>query len=278
MNDAPLVIAVAPNGARKTQKDHAQLPITANEIALDAKACMDAGASMLHLHVRDQNGAHTLDVETYRQAISALHNIVGDNMIIQVTTEAVGIYTPDQQIEMLHQLRPEAASVALKELTADGEEKAADFYSWAFDQDIALQHILYTPDEVARLAKMVQDNIIPNKNLSVLYVLGRYGTGVSQLDDLPPFLDAANKNNLNPKLWSVCAFGPKEGEIALAAIKLGGHVRVGFENNMYLNNNTLAPNNASLVSQVADGAELIYRPLCNAKQARMIMGIENKAN
>ena len=278
MKDSPLIITVAPNGARKNKNDHAALPITPDEIAIEAKACMDAGASMLHLHVRDKNGAHTLDVGTYREAIDAVRKAVGEEMIIQVTTEAVGIYTPEQQIEMMHQLRPEAASVALKELTAAGEEKADDFYNWAHDQGVALQHILYSPDEVVRLAYLAQNGMIPTENLSVLYVLGRYGDGISKPSDLPPFIDAAQKSDLNPKLWSVCAFGPKEDEVMLAAMKLGGHVRVGFENNLYLKNGSLAPNNASLVSQVAKGAGLLYRSVCRAKQARTIMGVKSKAN
>jgi len=278
VKESPLIITVAPNGARKNKNDHAALPITPDEIAIEAKACLNAGAAMLHLHVRDENDAHTLDVDAYRKAIDAVRNAVGDEMIIQVTSEAVGIYTPDQQIEMMHQLRPEAASVALKELTADGEEKAATFYHWADDNNIALQHILYTPDEVVRLAYMTHNNMVPHKNLSVLYVLGRYGDGVSKPDDLPPFIDAAQKSGLKPKLWSVCAFGPNEHEIMLEAMKLGGHVRVGFENNLYLNNNTLSPDNASLVSQVADSASLLYRSVYRGEQARTIMGVESKAN
>lgn len=267
----PLIITVAPNGARKTHDDHAALPITAAEIAVDAKACLDAGAAMLHLHVRDQDGAHSLDADTYRAAIAAVRGAVGDDLVIQITTEAVGRYSPDEQIALVRDVQPEAASVAMKELTADGEDKAAAFYHWAFDAGIALQHILYTPDEVSRLAYLVRRGVVPGSDLSVLYVLGRYGDGVSQPEDLLPFLAAAKEHELDVMLWSVCAFGAGEGAVALAAMSLGGHVRVGFENNMLLNNGTMAPHNAALVSQVADGAKLIARPLCHAEQARAMM-------
>jgi len=268
----PLIIAVAPNGARKTHKDHAALPLTADEIARDAVACRDAGAAMLHLHVRDADGAHSLDADIYRDAIKAVHDAVGDDLVIQITTEAVGRYTPDQQMDLVRDLHPEAASVALKELTVDGEEKAAGFYRWAVDAGIALQHILYTPDEVRRMAGLVQSGVVPGENLSVLYVLGRYGDGESQPRDLLAFLGAAEDSQLLPKCWSVCAFGSGEGAVALTALSLGGDVRVGFENNMYLNDKTMAPNNAALVKQVADGAQLIARPLCSARQARVDMG------
>lgn len=269
----PLVIAVAPNGARKTHNDHASLPITAAEIARDAKSCLDAGAAMLHLHVRDQDGAHSLDADAYHSAIAAVRGAVGDDMVIQITTEAVGRYTPDEQIAVVRDVQPEAASVAMKEITADGEEKAAAFYHWAFAEGIAIQHILYTPAEVGQLAGLVRKNVVPGDDLSVLYVLGRYGDGQSQPEDLLPFLAAAREHELDATLWSVCAFGPGEGAVALAALSLGGHVRVGFENNMYLNNGDLAPNNAALVQQVVDGAKLIARPLCCAEQARTAMSI-----
>lgn len=162
----------------------------------------------------------------------------------------------------------------MNELTADGEDKAADFYHWAFKEGIALQHILYTPDEVARLADLVRRGVVPGDELSILYVLGRYGDGQSQPGDLLPFLTAAREHDLPLKLWSVCAFGSGEGAVALAALSLGGHVRVGFENNLYLNDQTQAPNNAALVQQVTDGAHLIGRPLFRAEPALSLMAPE----
>jgi len=272
MEWAPLIIAVAPNGARKTHQDHTALPMTTDEIVHDAKACRDAGASMLHLHVRDQDGVHTLDAGIYREAMDAVHSAVGDDLVIQITTEAVGRYTPNEQVALVRNVRPQAASVALKELTTDGEDKAAGFYRWAFDEGVALQHILYDPNEVKQLADMIHRGAVPKEKLSVLYVLGRYGDGESQPGDLLPFLQAARENELCPKLWSVCAFGASEGAVALMAMSLGGHIRVGFENNLYLNNKMLAPNNAALVKQAADGAQLLARPVGNAEQARALMG------
>jgi len=271
MEWTPLIIAVAPNGARKGPADHAALPLTADEIAVDAKACLDAGAAMLHLHVRDSRGAHSLDADTYRAAIAAVRKAVGKELVIQITTEAVGRYSPDEQIAVVRDVHPEAASVAMKELTADGEDKAGAFYHWAFDEGIAVQHILYTPDEVSRLADLVRRDVVPGGNLSVLYVLGRYGDGESEPQDILPFLAAAQESELDASLWSVCAFGSGEGAVALTALSLGGHVRVGFENNLYLNSGSLAPNNAALVAQVADGAKLIARPLSRGEQSLALM-------
>jgi len=267
----PLIITVAPNGARKTPGDHPALPITADELAQDAQACLAAGAAMIHLHVRDDLGAHTLDVATYRAAIQAVRAAVGDDLVIQVTTEAVGRYTPAEQIAMVRQLRPEAVSVALAELTAGGVDQAVEFYRWAEAEGTALQHILYSPGDVARLADLVHRKGLPGQALSVLYVVGRYGGGDSDPQILVDFLAAAKEHHLDPEMWAVCAFGRNEGRVAMAAMSLGGHVRVGFENNFYLNDGRLSPDNGALVKQVANGARLLARPVCQGAQARRHM-------
>jgi uncharacterized protein (DUF849 family) len=76
----PLIITIAPNGARKTKVDHPALPMTPSEIADAAATCRDAGASMIHLHVRDRQGRHTLDPDAYRAAIWAIKEAVGEEI------------------------------------------------------------------------------------------------------------------------------------------------------------------------------------------------------
>ena len=83
----PVFLAVAPNGARKTKADHPALPITPAELAATAAACAEAGAAMIHLHVRDADQRHSLDVEAYRAAIAAVRSAVGEDLVIQATSE-----------------------------------------------------------------------------------------------------------------------------------------------------------------------------------------------
>ncbi len=269
----PLIIAVAPNGARRTKADHASLPMTAEECAREAAQCHEAGAAMIHLHVRDREGRHSLDAGLYRDAIAAVRAAVGDDLIIQVTTEAVGIYTADEQMEMVRDVCPEAVSTAIRELVPDtgSEQAAADFYAWAEKENIAVQYILYDGADVRRFADLRSRGIIPGDVVSVLYVLGRYAKDQrSQPSDLLEFIDAA-RDVCADWHWSVCAFGPLEGACALIAAGLGGHARVGMENNLYLNDGSLAPGNAALVRQVHDGADLLARSVATAAQAREIL-------
>ena len=109
-----LIITAAPNGAYKQRSDHAQIPLTVETIAATAKACLDAGASMLHLHIRDAQGRHSLDVEGYRAALAAVEKAVGRALVVQVTSEAAKVYQAPAQIAMVRALRPEAVSVGLR--------------------------------------------------------------------------------------------------------------------------------------------------------------------
>ena len=278
MTDAtPAILSVAPNGARRTKADHPALPMTPADLAAAAVSAQAAGASLIHLHVRDADGRHTLDPGIYREATAEVRAAVGDGMIVQITTEAVGLYTPEQQIATVRTVRPEAASVALREIVPDdaGEALARDFYHWATGEGIHLQHILFTPEEVARFAGLCARGVIPGEDLTVLYVLGRYTVGQkSDPSDLDPFLAAAKDvpaGLIGP--WFVCAFGAKEGACVGHAIAHGGHARVGFENNMLLPDGTTAPDNAALVTEAAKAAAAAQRAVATGEQARAILGM-----
>ena len=81
----PLMVAVAPNGARKTKTDHANLPIAPLEIAETAVECLAAGSCMIHLHVRNDDNQHSLDPLRYKSAIQAIREKVKEDLIIQIT-------------------------------------------------------------------------------------------------------------------------------------------------------------------------------------------------
>ena len=268
---APVILTVAPNGAYKTKSDHPALPITARELAETARSCLDAGAAMIHLHVRDSQGRHLLDADAYAQATQAIRRAVGDDLVIQVTSEAAGRYQPAHQMAVIRATRPEAVSVALREIVPDqaAEPEAASFWSWAHAAGIMVQTILYDRTDVLRYTDLKARGIIPDGKDFLLYVLGRYSQGqTSAPADLLPFLAAAPPR----PAWAVCAFGPQENACALAATCLGGHVRVGFENNLFLADGTQAPDNASLVAQATAGARLINRPLGDAAYVRALFG------
>jgi 3-keto-5-aminohexanoate cleavage enzyme len=267
----PLVVMVAPNGARRTKADHAALPITPSEIARAAARCAEAGASVLHVHVRDDDGRHTLDPGRYRAAIQAIRAAVGERIVVQITTEAVGRYAPGEQIEVVRELRPEAVSLALAELIPDAaaEAEAAALLDWLRRERIAPQYILYSPQEVAWFHDLRRRGVIPQRRPFALFVLGRYAERTeAQPPDVLPFLEAHTGTDCP---WSLCAFGPREGACVLTAAGLGGQVRVGFENNLWLADGRLAASNAELVEQVTAGAKLVGREVADIATARAFL-------
>ncbi|PIR33568.1 MAG: class III aminotransferase [Alphaproteobacteria bacterium CG11_big_fil_rev_8_21_14_0_20_44_7] len=270
------IIMIAPNGARKTKEDLRQIPITPSELADEARACMEAGASIVHLHVRDKNQGHTLDAGAYREAIAAIRDVVGDKMIIQATTEAVGIYQPDEQIAAVKELMPEAVSVAIREFIPSKEYEAAagEFFHFLEDNNIWPQYILYSAEEIAYFADLKQRGLIPAKHDFVLFVLGKKqrvatAENFAKPEDLDVLLNAYKQTGLN-LTWAVCAFGGHENECMKYALANGGNARIGFENNHLLSDNNIAASNADLVRQFVETARIT--PM-NAQEIRKLYGL-----
>ncbi|MBT70509.1 MAG: class III aminotransferase [Gammaproteobacteria bacterium] len=264
------MIAVAPNGARKTKHDHPALPLTPQELADTAASCREAGACMIHLHVRNKQGKHSLDPDLYLQAIGAVRESVGQDMIIQITTEAVGVYQPREQIASVRKVKPEAVSLAIRELcpTEKDEPMAAQFFEWLYRERIVPQYILYDLQDIHRFSEMQQRGMIPGNIHTIMLVLGRYSENQESIpEDLDPLLDAIGSNDI----WWLCAFGKTESQCMSRAASRGGHCRVGFENNLSLTDGSMAPNNANLVQVVQHAAALIGREPASADQARALM-------
>ncbi|MBL1437093.1 MAG: 3-keto-5-aminohexanoate cleavage protein [Rhodobacteraceae bacterium] len=234
----PMVIA-APNGARRGKADHVNLPVRIEEIAAEAALCQKAGAAVLHLHVRDTNGAHSLDAGLYRAATMAIDE-AAPGMLVQITSEAAGVFDLPAQIACVEAVRPKAVSVAWREFSPEENAEARRFYAWALGEGIHVQHILYSIEDIARF------KAFGLKDQSVLLVLGKYAGVEARTDELPAYLDALG----DVHDWCVCAFGKAEHAVVSAAIAAGGHARVGFENNLWRRDGTLAAGTHALVAQI----------------------------
>jgi uncharacterized protein (DUF849 family) len=273
---ADLTIMVAPNGARKGRADHPNLPITPDELANEAFACQQAGAGAIHLHVRDDQEKHTLDAARYRAATDAVMKRVGPEMVVQITTEAVGMFSSQQQIDVVRAAHPEAVSIAPKELVPDASAEAAakDFYAWAHEARIAIQHIIYTPEEFDRFFDLTDRGIIPGRRHSLIFPLGRYAAGQeSDPSELTPFVAKVRDNGGADRfIWWVCAFGAAETPSLVAAAALGGHCRIGFENSFLNADGSRANSNAERVADLQESLRGIVRPRSSRAQALHALG------
>jgi uncharacterized protein (DUF849 family) len=238
-------LTVAPNGARRHKSDHPALPITTADIEKTALACYQAGADEIHLHVREDDGSHSLDVGRYREAIHVVSD-VAPSMTIQITTESAGKFSVSDQFHCLEALRPAAASISVREMARD-EKLAAHAYALAGEAGTSVQHILYSPDCVKQLLVWRRAKIVPAHMSDVIFVLGQYAPEVlAQPNDLNPFLNTIAKHGLN---WTVCAFGKNEHACLAAAVARGGNVRIGFENNTQMPDGTPFESNAASVTE-----------------------------
>lgn len=255
----PLKITVAPNGARRGKSDHPELPVSRKEIIETAVTCHAAGAKELHLHIRDAAGTHSLDSREYLETVDALAKTV-PGMTVQVTTESAGIFNVPDQFACLKQVCPSAASVSVREMARD-PELAPQVYAFAAENGIKVQHILYEQADLNQLNRWLADGTVPNDMRSVILVFGKYAPPQNaQPEELPPFVEALN--GAFPD-WTVCAFGQNEHAVLTEAIRLGGHVRVGFENNLCRPDGTPAKNNAENVARIVATAREMGRPILN---------------
>lgn len=262
----PLIITVAPNGARRTHEDHPALPMTPEESATVARACLEAGAAMIHLHARDEEGRHTLEPAACMAASDAVTAATGGRLMVQMTSEAAGIYNREDQIAAVRAVMPDAVSLAVREIVPDqdSEPQAQQLFADLVAHGVRIQFIVYSPQELSRLSDLFQRGIVPDGPRDVLFVLGAYSGRQAVPEDLTGFLSVMSENSVASRLrWAVCAFGEREFDCMVAAIEKGGHVRVGFENNMALATGEQAPDNAALVRQVAEAAKRLQRPIAD---------------
>lgn len=264
------IIAVAPNGARLGKEDHPALPMTTPEIVHACEACVGEGATMLHLHVRDRNGRHILDPAAAGDLARAVGSRIGDKALIQTTTEAVGRYAASEQMDFLKACRPEAASLAWREIARPdlSDRQRAYFLAWCRTERIALQYILYDVDDVRSLKAAIDAGIVPEARPHVLYVVGRYQTAEpADGRAVAQFI----ATGFTPGSWMVCAFGVAGYQALTAAALLGGHVRTGFENSLVLANGEIAADNAAMVGSIRDRLADVGVVPATAKECRTIL-------
>ena len=251
------------------------MPVSIAETVEEAALCYKAGASVIHAHVRGDRDEHVLDAGRYAELLQELRIQVPE-MLAQVTTEAVGIYQPAEQAECVKAVNPEMISLAMREMAGEDCDLnfARDFYQWTTQNEVHVQHIVYDEADLHRLLMLRDQSVIPAGRLCVLFVLGRFlENRQATPDDITPFLNRVKGEELD---WFVCAFGSHEQACALSAIEQGGHARIGFENNLLLEDGSTAANTAELVDALKRRMLESGRVPTDGQGAREILGVCKK--
>ncbi len=245
-------IMIAPNGARPTKKDHTEVPITIDEIVYTAKSCFSAGADGIHFHLRDENGKHILDSKMCLKALEKLQLNV-PKMHLQITTEAVGKYSPKEMRKLAYEVNPPGISIGLREMIPSRKpiEDDIKLYKSLTNSGTKIQHICYEPGDIDLLSEVLEKTNISKNGTWCLFVIGHYSGKVSKPEYIPPFLERLKVHEMVAD-WAVCAFASEELSCLQKAIKLGGKIRVGFENSFLMPDGTIAANNETKVKAASE--------------------------
>ena len=243
-------IMIAPNGARPKKKDHIEVPVTIDEVVETAKLCFNEGAEGIHFHLRDEKGDHILSSEMCLKALNDLQLSV-PNMHLQVTTEAVGRYSPSEMRKLAYDVTPPGISIGIRVMipSRNPNEEDIKLYQSLTKNGTKIQHICYEPEDLDLLSNLLDKANISKDGTWCLFVIGHYSGRISYPENISLFVKKMEEHKINLD-WAICAFGKEEMSCLEKAISLGGKIRVGFENSLFMPNGEIAPDNHIKVDAV----------------------------
>lgn len=268
----PLIITVAGVGAELTTEQQPNLPITPDDLAADARACQDAGASIYHLHVRDPSGRPTMDVDTYRAARDAIAS--SSDLIVQFSS---GGAVSDPEVARLAplELRPEMATLTTgtvnfgDEVFSNPMPLIVRFYKRMRELGVTPEFEIFEPGMIVTAERVYADHGDGHHRHYDL-VLGVPGA-------MPAWPDAVEylaSHLPRDATWSATGIGGAHLGVVERSIALGGHVRTGFEDVRWFARGQLATSNAQLVSRVAEMAKRADRAVSSPDETRRLLGLK----
>jgi len=271
----PLIVTVAPVGAELRPDQTPYLPLTPQQLGETAAACQAAGASIIHVHCRTDDGENTHAVARFRDAMQAIR--ANSDLIVQFSTGGAIGMTPEERAAPL-ELRPEMATLTCGTVNF-GDEIFENGFPLMRGILRAMERYAVTPElEVFDLGHLANAKRLAEEGLLQLprhvdFVLGVPGG----LDASVEHLVACTLGLPEGCTWSVAAIGRMQLPMATAAIAMGGHVRVGLEDNIWYTKGRLARND-ELVARVARIAENLGRPVATPQEARRILRLPGFAS
>jgi 3-keto-5-aminohexanoate cleavage enzyme len=266
-----LIITVAPTGNVPTKEMNPSLPVAPEEILQTAVLCRRAGASLIHIHARDQAGKPTLDPGVFEHT----HRLIRDNtdLIVQISTGGRAGMDPQARAAATQLLRPEMSSLTTGSVNLGGLVYANPVEVVDLLAETMLQAGTKPEMEVFEAGMIANALALVDRGLAVQplhfdFVLGNRGS----LPATPKNLLFLSESIPSGSTWTVAGLGRWQLPMAVLAIVMGGHVRVGLEDNLYYRKVELATNER-LVSRVARLATEIGRPVATPAEARQILGL-----
>ena len=287
----PVVITCSISGAIANREQCPAIPYTPEEYAAEARRAVDEGASQIHIHARTPDGTPSYEIEDFAAITEAIRSEVGD-VIVNYSTGAVGVPL-EKRLEYLRALRPDVAALNMSSMNyAKYSRRRKDFvfkavFENSFDTIVEFlaemgelgikpEHECFDSGHVANLDPLLDMGLV-DEPLQVSLVMGVTGgirptpRNVTLMSDqIPGGPDGANQ-------WQVIGISRDQWKLLAASLVLGGNVRAGVEDNLYLPDGEMTKSNGELVAKARQMAEDIGRRAATVSEAREMLGLGEKS-
>ena len=273
-----LIITAAICGAEVTKEQNPAVPYTVEEIVREAKSAVDAGAAIVHLHVREDDGTPTQSRARFQECEDAIYKACPNVILIPSTGGAVGM-TPDERLQSTDTTPiPEMATLDCgtcnfgDEIFDNTMPTMRAFGKRMIERGIKPEYECFEMGHLDTILTMARKGEVPGAPMQFNFVLGVPGCTPATVDNLCWLV----KNIPTGSTWTSTGIGRHAFTLAAPTIVMGGNVRVGFEDNLYLERGVLAKSNGELVDKVVRMAKLLGRPVATSDEAREILGLKKR--
>lgn len=271
-----LIITAAICGAEVTKEQNPAVPYTVEEIVREAKSAVDAGAAIVHLHVREDDGTPTQSKARFKECMDAIYKECPDVIIIPSTGGAVGM-TAEERLQPT-ELFPEMATLDCgtcnfgDDVFENTMPTMRAFGKRMLENNIKPEYECFEMGHLDTILTMARKGQVSGAPMQFNFVLGVPGCTPATVQNLAWLV-----NNIPAgSTWTATGIGRYAFQLAAPAIVMGGHVRVGFEDNLYLERGVLAKSNGELVAKVVRLAKELGREVATSAEAREILGLKAK--
>jgi 3-keto-5-aminohexanoate cleavage enzyme len=287
----PVVISCSISGVIANRDQCPAIPYTPEEYAAEARRAVDEGASQIHIHARKPDGTPSYEVEDFQAITEAILAEVGD-VIVNYSTGAIGI-SIEKRLEYLRACRPDVAALNMSSMNyAKYSKRRKDFvfntvFENSFDTIIEFltemrklgikpEHECFDSGHVANLDPLIDMGLL-EPPLQISLVMGVTGgirptpRNVTLMSDqIPGGPEGQNQ-------WQVIGISRDQWKLLASSLVLGGNVRAGVEDNLYLPNGEMAKSNGELIAKARQMAEDVGRRAASVAEARELLGVPKRA-
>jgi 3-keto-5-aminohexanoate cleavage enzyme len=289
--DDPVVISCSISGVIANRDQCPAIPYTPEEYAAEARRAVDEGASQVHIHARKPDGTPSYEVEDFAAITEAILAEVGD-VIVNYSTGAIGIPI-EKRIEYLRALKPDVAALNMSSMNyAKYSSRRKDFvfkavFENSFDtiiefltamRDLGIkpEHECFDSGHVANLDPLIDMGLLERTPLQISLVMGVNGGIRPTPRNVTLMSDQIPGGAEGPNQWQVIGISRDQWKLLGASLVLGGNVRAGVEDNLYLPNGEMARSNGDLIAKARQMAEDVGRKVASVAEARELLGVPKR--